>query len=816
MRRVPLLALLLLPLLPTPPTAQPMAPTLIHLAEIVADPQTDWNGDNRITPSDEFVELYNPKADAVSLEGWRLFLNDSTPETWILGGPLGPHERRHLVNPPGELNNNGHVALLDATGRLVDEVRYGAWPGSVGVPNADATGPLNEALRRLDSSWNRGHATPGAPNDAPWFDHRPPWERRNDTWWAADNATRTFQLRLLDADRTYSRIDLTLRDATNETRHTLLPVAENGVVTATVSSPLPLRNFSYTWTAVDAQGFPHSTEPIPVHIDAAPPPTPVVTLPGWTNQSQLLPRLQPVHDAGVGGEEYAWWIQRGGNWTPWGPWSPAPQGPPINLTHGDAWLLRAYSRDAYGHVSPPSDPVVVRVDHEPPPASTGLAASGYHHVRLQWNPPVDPDSGLAWTHIDRWAEGSHRTWRLPAATSSLIDDTLRLGEAPLYHVHGEDAAGNHGPVAVLRPDHEGLYPHVRRLRFADPAGGAGAERLYADFDRPLDADRDPVLVLRQGNHEFPLDGTWLSNRTTYRVLWEPGDVEEGPAEVHVRHAWDRQGRDLYAPANRSLRIDRTPPTVNGFPSTAWVNATGLSVSAWDAQDPNPRLRCAAWKTGSAPSNRTTYGARFQLPPPGDRFHVRCDALDWAGNRARDTERTLRVDGDPPRIHLVETKRNENAVTLRFHIEDPASGVNASTVHLENATMERWDARTGHLWVRSAPEVAIAVRVADRVGNVATSSFAPPVPAASGVTQTVAQPLPASAQGEADAPYAPTWYAHPARDASLVAGLAFLLTLLLAWALRRRQRDQPPTPSLARRLLELRRAEAEAPAPSPTP
>lgn len=58
--------------LSAPLLVEPPHIATIRLTEVLAAPASDWNGDGSIDDGDEFVELYNPGAQPVSLAGWVL------------------------------------------------------------------------------------------------------------------------------------------------------------------------------------------------------------------------------------------------------------------------------------------------------------------------------------------------------------------------------------------------------------------------------------------------------------------------------------------------------------------------------------------------------------------------------------------------------------------------------------------------------------------------------------------------------------------------------------------------------------------------
>jgi hypothetical protein len=150
---------------PTPePTATVVpSPAGVRLSEVLPVPKfTDWNGDGRANPWDEWIELHNAGSTAVDLGGW--FLDDaafgSRPYQFRAGTVLQPGEFAVLYGKDTgiDLENSGDTArLLNPAGELVDSVPFGAlaidtsisrdeagvwhtdWLPSPGAPNLPAT-----------------------------------------------------------------------------------------------------------------------------------------------------------------------------------------------------------------------------------------------------------------------------------------------------------------------------------------------------------------------------------------------------------------------------------------------------------------------------------------------------------------------------------------------------------------------------------------------------------------------------------------------------------------------------------------------------
>ncbi len=130
------------------------APAQVYISEILADPPNDLAGDanrdgTRDTYADEFVELFNAGTDTLSLAGWRLSDDDTTPANSFFfpaGTHMAPGAYLALFGggaPTGftvpvftddgrigdGLSNSGDtVFLIDAHGDTADVVHGHDWP----------------------------------------------------------------------------------------------------------------------------------------------------------------------------------------------------------------------------------------------------------------------------------------------------------------------------------------------------------------------------------------------------------------------------------------------------------------------------------------------------------------------------------------------------------------------------------------------------------------------------------------------------------------------------------------------------------------
>lgn len=169
----------------------------VVINEAVTDPQHDWNdteghgttlsrppfdacpGTGDTTSSDEWIELLNLSHQVFDLAGWQLVMTDTTPATLAFSDPgstvfrfshggsisnFKPGERLVIGNPPGVMNNDVYLQLLDAAGNLVDDVEIGDDFESDGEDGAPFFGEDGNASFRLDEAiarWPDGVDTGG-------------------------------------------------------------------------------------------------------------------------------------------------------------------------------------------------------------------------------------------------------------------------------------------------------------------------------------------------------------------------------------------------------------------------------------------------------------------------------------------------------------------------------------------------------------------------------------------------------------------------------------------------------------------------------
>lgn len=189
---------------------------VILINEIVTDPQQDWTdndggnsvsfdlfpGTGTITTTDEWLELYNAGPCAIDFTegtGWMMNFIDgsdatldfqnpgSTQFVFSNGGSLTnfqPGEYLVIGNPPGSMNNDIFIQLINASGTVIDDVELGDDPENDGNGDGaadgsgtggNATSIANEVVARLPNAIDTNndvddfvqqHTTIGFSNDA--------------------------------------------------------------------------------------------------------------------------------------------------------------------------------------------------------------------------------------------------------------------------------------------------------------------------------------------------------------------------------------------------------------------------------------------------------------------------------------------------------------------------------------------------------------------------------------------------------------------------------------------------------------------------
>lgn len=664
-------AVLLVFVLPWQAVGQADAPALLRIVEIVADAQHDWNRDNRTTPSDEFVELLNDGSQSVDLTEWSLLLNDTTPNVMALDGRLEGGGRFVVQNPPGELNNNGHVALLDPQGFAVDEVRYGSWATTGEVPSADATGPLDEALRWINGSWSKGPATPGRSNDEPgwWTETSGPlaggeaWHPGNRTGtaraYACDVMARLLALRLWRSESN----DTWMVNATSVVAPTTTLTLETNLSTGN-------RSFSYEWELVtSASSYRWGTTL--VRVDADPPPLPELPASVWVNATAESWTPPAAVDAGVGGVQWQWAIPPENLTT----WSSSSELDLSALLENGSLSARARVRDAFQNTADWSESVMFRADNETPGPVTGLRVDGQGPFQVSWEPSTDVGSGVALYEVRRRHAGFEHAWIRDPENRTLVDAPELGGGNLSYGVRAFDHAGNAGPWRWAEAEYAGKRPSVAGIRVIRPLWSRGIQEVRFDFDRPMNASHAPRLEIPPGAPP-PDAARYLTNGSSYLVAWSTNENWlEGHATLGLSGALSRDGTLLQGPAQATFWIDRTAPQMTIVPASGWTNSTQLRGESRDNLPLPVRISWKAWRADERePTAYNTSEASFAVDLTEGNWSLRAYAVDAAGHRTQETRLTVRVDRTPPLVATPALAGTAERPFFAAPIRDAASGV----------------------------------------------------------------------------------------------------------------------------------------------
>ena len=127
-------------------TGTPVAPAGVQFSEVLANPQSvNWDGRGRANAQDEWIELRNTSARAINVSQWTIEIpGRRVSQTYRLprgtvipaNGYLALYQRdtRLTLDDLG-----GTIRLLDASGELVDSVKYPALKADASY-SRDATG----------------------------------------------------------------------------------------------------------------------------------------------------------------------------------------------------------------------------------------------------------------------------------------------------------------------------------------------------------------------------------------------------------------------------------------------------------------------------------------------------------------------------------------------------------------------------------------------------------------------------------------------------------------------------------------------------
>lgn len=777
-------ALPLLPLLLVPGAAAEEPSVDVRIVEVVADPLHDWNLDGKVTPSDEYVELHNPSPSPVDLTGWKLLFNDTSPTMLDLTGVLEPSARRLVVNPPGEINNNGHVALIRPDQTVADEVRFGTWTGSP-LPSADANHELDEALSLVAGNWTRWHATPGTPNEEPRWDIQTRWNPEAFDGWTAPSASGQFSARAIHAGVSIDRLIL---------RHTDGNVTQDLAEAAAGSNvPVAPQNGEFSWAVPDRAWNASAGK---VRVDVIPPSVVETASPIWLTTATWHPSILD-NESGPGDVQ---WRSSTGDEAPWA----------TNLTLPVDWeqeTLRNISiraRDRVGNVGPWTNATLGKDPVPPPPPNVTVQGRN-----VEWNDHNTQGAPIVEWHVRR-IHTVAASWILPANVTRHEDSKFDPGRSALaYEVRGLDAAGNLGAPRTVTVDHDGLYPQVIGIRITRPWWSSGMQEVRIDFDRRMDTSTPPTLDLPAERID---ESRWFANASTFYVASAAVDAwPEGGHAFTVANAKAADGMQMRRGGAAAFHVDRTDPVLVPSLPPGWVSASHITVNVTDAS--TARVSWKIFPQGSAePAGwNETEVPRGEVTVPGNGTWVlKATAKDRAGNSA--TQRwTYKVDRVVPTLTLSEAQLSGRQTIL---VADADSGIDWATA--TTSTPAGWTLRTDPSRKRvllepaaNASGGAATVAITDQAGNRASLGLTLSVPeppeqrpaileASDGAAaaRLAAMATSEAEFGEKQARIGPgAWW-----TAGLVGSTAVSVPLV-----RRAKRRRKKVPSFARRIREAKRA-----------
>jgi hypothetical protein len=602
------------------------APSGVRIVEFVTDPQTDWNGDGKITASDEYIELLNEADESVSLEGWTLRLNDSSPSTALLGGWIEARARLVVWDPPGSLNNDGRLELRDAQAALVHVVAFGTADPSGRNPNGNAQSVSDEALRWAADGWQKGHATPGAAN--------------GDAFVLAHWASGTQAPRFVAAHQSHEvRLDV------RWSGRTMASVGFEGQASKNVSAADRWVGIG-SWTApsngttsvvaiiTDTSGAVAKQTLGSTIVDATGPSTPMLAPRVWTNASSVLVKWPPSLDEGVGGVHYL--VEASQANASWSQNVTAPEVRIDNISRDRPWVLHVTALDALGNPSNETASTRVEFDDQPPSMPSALRVQGSPTTTVYWSASTDDGSGVAAYEVQRSWRGETRILAQTNATAWMDADAPKTG--PLaYRVRSLDNAGNPSAWAIVEADHDALYPQLLGVRVKKALWSTGVQDIWLDFDRRMNVSA-PTRVTLAGRD---IEGSWLGNASTYKVrLPDPLAWPQGHLSMVVHAARDAYGTPLKVATAPGFTIDTQAPVASWDPAR-------LVISVRDDVDPNPRLWIKLWSTTqSAPAEYQAGVPDRPFAPGNGDWRLRFYAQDAAGHAERVTEVRF-VLGAPP-------------------------------------------------------------------------------------------------------------------------------------------------------------------------
>jgi hypothetical protein len=99
----------------------------VRLNEFLPAPHSvDWNGDGKLSSSDEWIEIFNDGSSVVDLSGWQLDdqAGGHSPYTFPQGTTISPGEYLVTYHSFGLNNSGDEERLLSPDGSVVDSYAY--------------------------------------------------------------------------------------------------------------------------------------------------------------------------------------------------------------------------------------------------------------------------------------------------------------------------------------------------------------------------------------------------------------------------------------------------------------------------------------------------------------------------------------------------------------------------------------------------------------------------------------------------------------------------------------------------------------------
>lgn len=705
----------------------------VWFEEVVTHPISDWQGNDRVSSLDEYIVLRNFGDASVDVTGWVLHMIDGTDEESVLDGVLGPGEAFVLLNPPGRINNDVRLLLVDEAGEPVDDVTL----GQAGVPEGRGEGVLDEAVH-LAGPWAglQGPGT-GGRGLGPFFvshiaaatviDEALAFQ---DAWMAPEPGA--LAVKIYKAPGFFAG-DWDLQLA-GEAVSLVLVNETTGVWQSDPVSVAEVAHMQVVSSDYVLDAFPAGQQ-LRVRLDSEPP-----YFEDGADSGEPSVGIKAVADA-----------ERRIHWFPQLIAGPSGIVSVTVETTGGTGLPGCLPLDASGPdcVVPVADDVVVvvvrdgagRVTVKSLPVEFWEGAPevpGFHF--LQGPPPR-----LAWAHGDRVlkqvvvgsAQDVTGAWPVREVTlagnaTGFVDDAWVPGEPRAYRLIVTDLADNTatGPWVALDPEDVPVQAEMQLPQDLSSLALQGEAEVKVLFDRPL--EKAPKFALQMQTPQplyQEIEGEPVAGQDAYSYMVKlPGPVKEAIARADLvgGRGVDQAPID---PVAQNVTWDHEPPRL-AFAGVEprWVQGTRhvLTVSATDGIDDEPSVMIS-----QVPEHASVeeFGASARVTLQGQGLlQVEGHAEDASGNRASFVLE-VGLDATPPEVHGLQAPSIWSSdAPLGFQVADDASGVNVSSlqawVRNESVLFESTVELDEDGWVQVRPvnitqangPFEVYVAVADRAGN----------------------------------------------------------------------------------------------------